>query len=177
MYIVITSKTTGLNFYLLQNLLITMLQALLLVFFHFLLIRGIIQILLFTLNAILLPSKLTTLLQISMSYRVPSKLKSLQPNNIIRNLLMHNISPLLILKQITNSLSKLSSSELPSLQKSFLKNILNFMKPFLSLVHYYSLSIFQILCTLSIQFSMCLCSNLPHPTFSPREHNQPSYQL
>ena len=124
MYIVITSKTTGLNFYLLQNLLITMLQALLLVFFHFLLIRGIIQILLFTLNAILLSSKLITLLQISMSYRVPSKLKSLQPNNIIRNLLMHNISPLLILKQITNSLSKLSSSELPSLQKKLSKKYL-----------------------------------------------------
>ena len=47
-----------------------------------------------------------TLLQILMSYKVPSKLKSLWPNRIIRSLLMRNVSPLLISKQVTKWPSK-----------------------------------------------------------------------
>ena len=65
---------------LLQSSLTIMLEVLLLVFLHFLLIRDIIQTSPFTLNTILLSPKSMTLLQISMSYRIPSKLKSLQPN-------------------------------------------------------------------------------------------------
>ena len=61
-YIVITSKTTGLNSYLLQSLLTTMLQVLLMMFLHYSLIRDIIQILPFTLSVILLPPKPVTLL-------------------------------------------------------------------------------------------------------------------
>jgi len=62
MYIVIASKTTSLNSYLLQSLLTTMLQVLLPVFLCSLLIRDIIWTSLFTLNAILLSPKSTTLL-------------------------------------------------------------------------------------------------------------------
>ena len=60
-YIVTTSKTTGPNSYLSWSLPTIMLQVLLLVFPHYLLIRDIIQTSLFTLNAILFPSKPTTL--------------------------------------------------------------------------------------------------------------------
>ena len=141
-----------------------MFQVLLLVFLHSLLIRDIIQTSLFILNAILLPSKPVTLPQTSISYRVPSKLKSLWSNSIIRNLLIYDIPPLLISKQVIKSLSRLSSLKPLSLQKSFLKNISDSTKSFLSLVHYHSLSIFQSLCALSIQFSMYPCSNLPYPT-------------
>ena len=104
MYIVTTSKITSLNSYLLRSLPIIMLQVLLLVFFHSLPIRDIIQTLLFTLNTILLPPEPMTSLQISMSYKVSLKLKSLWPNNVIRNPLMCNIPPLLISKQVINFL-------------------------------------------------------------------------
>ena len=154
-----------------------MLQVLLLVFFYSSLIRNIIQTSLFILYAILLPPKPMTLLQILMSYKVPSKLKSLWPNRIIRNLLIRNIPLLLISKQVTKSLSRYSSSELLGLQRSSLKNISDPMKLFLSLVHYCSSSISQSLCTLSIQFSIYLYLNLLCLTLSPREHNQLLHQL
>ncbi len=149
-----------------------MLQVLLLVFLYSLLIRDIIQISLFTPNAILLSSKPATLLQISMNYRVPSKLKSLQPNSIIRNLPMYDISLLLISKQMTKFLSRLSSSKILGLQRNSLKNILDPMKSLPSLVLYHSLSVFQSSCTLFTYFSMCSCLNLLHPTLSLREYNQ-----
>ena len=114
-YIIITSKITGPNSYLLWSLPTIMLQVLLSVFPHSLLIRDIIQISQFTLNTILLLPEPTTLPQILMNYRVLSKLKSPWPNSVIRNLLMHDVPLLLILKQITKSLSKLSSFELLSL--------------------------------------------------------------
>ena len=101
-----------------------MLQVLLLIFLYSSLIRDIIQILLFILNVILLPPKPVILLQTLMSYKVLSKLRSPQPNSIIRNLLMHNIPLHLISKQITKSLSRLSSSELLGLQKKLSKKYL-----------------------------------------------------
>ena len=58
MYIVTTNKITDLNSYLSQSLPIIMLWVLLPVFLHSLLIRDIIQTLLFTPNMILLPSEL-----------------------------------------------------------------------------------------------------------------------
>ena len=170
-YIVTTSKITSLNSYLSQSLPIIMLQVLLLVFFHSLPIRDIIQTLLFTLNTILLPPEPITSLQISMSYKVSLKLKSLWPNNVIRNPLICNIPPLLISKQVINFLSRLSSSEPLSLQRNFLKNILDLMKSLSSLVYYCSPSVFQSLYALFIQFSICPCLNPPYPTLSPREHN------
>ena len=127
-------------------------------------------------NEILLPPKPTTLLQTSMNYRVLSKLKSPQPNSVIRNLLMHNISLLLISKQMTKSLSRLSSSKLLGLQKNSLKNISDPTKLLPSLVLYCSLSVFQSLCALFIQSSICPCLNLPCPTLSPREYNCPLLQ-
>ena len=175
-YIVTTSKTTGPNSYLLWSLPIIMLQVLLLVFLHSLLIRDIIQTSLFTLNMILLPPKPVTSPQISINYRVLSKLKSLQPNSIIRNLLMHGVLPLLILKQVTKSLSRLSSSKPPGLQRNFPKNISDPTKSSLSLALYCSLSIFQSLCTLSIQSSICSCLNPPYPTLSLREYSWPLLQ-
>ena len=60
MYIVTTSKTTGLNSYLLWSLPTIMLWVLLPVFPYFLLIRDIIRTSLFTLNAILLPPEPAT---------------------------------------------------------------------------------------------------------------------
>ena len=176
-YTVITNKITGSNFYLLQSSLITILQVLLSVSLCPLLIRDIIRISLFTLNIILLSPKPITLLQISMSYRVFSKLKSLQLNSVIRSLLMCDILLLLISKQMTKSLSRLSSSKLLGLQRNSLKNISDPTKLFSSPVHYCSSSVSQSLCALSIQFSMCLCLNLLHPTLFPREHNWPLLQL
>ena len=155
-YIVTTSKITSLNSYLSQSLPIIMLQVLLLVFFHSLPIRDIIQTLLFTLNTILLPPEPITSLQISMSYRELSKLKYPWLNNIIRNLLMHNVPLLLISKQMTKFVSRLSSSEPLSLQRNFPINTLDPMKLLLSLVLYYSSSVFQSPYALFIQFSMCL---------------------
>ena len=148
-----------------------MLRVLLLVFSHSLLIRNIIQTSLFILNTILLPSKPMTSLQISMNYRVPLKLKSLWPNNIIRNLLIHDIPLLLILMQIIKSLSRLSSSELLGLQKNSPKNTSDPMKSLFSLVLYHLPSIFQSPCALFTQFSMCPYLNLPYLTLSPREYN------
>ena len=55
--------------------------------------------------------------------------------------------------------------------KKLSKNISDPMKSLSSLVFYYSLSIFQSPCTLFIQSSMCQCSNLSHPTLSPREYS------
>ena len=153
-----------------------MLQVLLLVFLHFLLIRDIIQTSLFTLNVILLPFKLTTLSQILMNYRVPSKLKSLWSNSIIRNLLMCDISLLLISKYVTKFLSRLSSSKPLGLQRNSLKNILDPIKSLPSLVLYFLLSVFQSSCALFILYSICPCSDLPHPTLSLREYNQPLFQ-
>ena len=150
-----------------------MFQVLLPVFLHFLLIMDIIQTLLFTLNVILLPFKLITLPQILMNYKVLSKLKSLWPNSIIRNLLMHDISLLLISKYVTKFLSKPSSSKPLSLQRNSLKNILDLMKSLPSLVLYYSLSVFQSPYTLFILYSICPCSNPLYPTLSLREYNQP----
>ena len=177
MYIVTISKTTGLNSYLLWSLLTTMLRVLLLMFLHSSLIRDIIQTSLFTLNVILLPPESATLLQILMSYRVSSKLKYLQSNSIIRSLLICNVSSLCIFKYVTKSLLRLSFSEPLGLQRNSPKNILDPMKSFPSLVYYCSLSVSQSLCALSIQFSMCLCSNLLYPILSPKEHNQPPLQL
>ena len=177
MYIVTTSKTTGLNSYSLWSSLTTIFQVLLPVSLHSLPTKDIIQTSLFTLNAILLSPKPMTLLQILMSYRVLSKLKSLWPNSVIRNLLIYNIPPLLISKQMTKSLSRLSSSELLGLQKSFPKNILDSTKLFSNLVYYCLSSVFQSLYTLSIQFSIYLYSNLLHPTLSLRAYNQPLLQL
>ena len=176
-YIVTTNKIIGLNSYLLQSLPTIILQVLLLVFFYSLPIRDIIQISLFTLNAILLPSEPATSLQILMNYKILSKLKFLQSNSVIKYLLMHNISLLLISKQVTKSLLRLSSSESLSLQKSFPKNISNPIKLFSSLVYYHSPSVSQSPCTLSIQFIMCLYLNMPYPTLSPREYNWPLLQL
>ena len=150
---------------------------LLLVFLHSLLIRNIIQISPFTLNIILLSSKSITLLQILMNYRVPSKLKSPQPNSIIRNPLIYDISLYLISKQVTKSLSRYSFLKLFSLQKSFPKNILDLMESFSSLVYYHLLSTSQSLSTLSIQFSICPCLNLSYQTLFLKEYNQPLYQL
>ena len=147
-------------------------------FSHSLLIRDIIRTSLFTLNAILLSPEPMTSLQISMSYRVPSKLKSPWSNSIIRNLLMCNVLPLLISKQVTKFLSRLSSSKSLGLQRNSLKNISDPTKSLPSLVHYFSPSTFQSSCTLFIQSSMCPCSNPPCPILSPREYNQPScYKL
>ena len=123
------------------------------------------------------PSKSVTLPQISISYRVLSKLKSLWPNNIIRSLLMCSVLLLLISKQVIKSLSRLSSSKPLSLQKSFLKNISNPTKLFPSLIYYCLPFIFQSLYALFIQFFMCLCLNLLHLTLSLREYNQPPLQL
>ena len=103
MYIVTTSKTTGLNSYLMWSLPTIMLRVQLPVFLDSLLIRDIIQTSLFTLNAILLPPEPMTSPQISMNYRIPLKLKSPRPNSATRNLLMHN-APLLLISK--NSLKK-----------------------------------------------------------------------
>ena len=177
MYIVTINKTTSLNSYLLWSLPIIMLQVLLPVSLHSSLIRNIIQTSLFTPNTIFLSSKPTTSLQILINYRVPSKLKSFQPNSIIRNLLMHDIPLLLILKQMTKSLSRLSSSKPLGFQRNSPKNILDLMKSLSNLVLHHSPSIFQSLCALFIQFSMCPCLNPPCPTLSPREYNWPLLQL
>ena len=59
-----------------------------------------------------------------MNYKVLLQLKSPQPNSVIKNLLMHNILLLLISKQVTKSLSRLSSSEPLSLQRNSLKKYL-----------------------------------------------------
>ena len=154
-----------------------MTQVLLPVFFYSLLIRNIIQTSLFTLNTILLPPKPITLLQISMSYRVPLKLKFPQLNSIIRNPLIYDILPLLIFKQVIKSLKRLSFSRSLSLQRNSPKNILDSIKSLPSLVHYYSFSISQSLCVLFIQFSMYPYLNLPCPIPSLREHNQFPFQL
>ena len=175
-YIVTTSKITSPNFYLLQSLPTIMLQVLLPVFLYSLLIRNIIQTSLFTLNAILLSLKPITSLQILMNYRVLSKLKFLQPNSVIRNLLMRDISPLLISKQVTKSLSRLSSFKLLSLQRNSPKNTSDSTKSSLSLTLYHSLSVFQSPCALFILYSMCPCLNLLHPTLFPRKYNQPLLQ-
>ena len=177
MYIVTTSKTTGPNSCLLQSLSTIILQVLLPVFLYSSLIRDIIQTLLFTPNAILFPLKPITLLQISINYRVPSKLKSLQFNSLVRNPLMHNVPPLLISKQVTKSLLRLSSSKPLGLQRNSSKNILDPMKSLSSLVLYHSSSVSQSLCALFIQFSMYLCLNLLCLIFSPREYNWPLLQL
>ena len=175
-YIITTIKTIGLNSYLLWSLPIIMLQVLLPVFLHYLLIRNIIQTSLFIPNAILLSSEPAILPQILINYRVSLKLKSPWPNSIIRDLLMHNILSLLISKQVTKSLSRPSSSEPLVFQRNSLKNILDPTKLLPSLVLYRSLSIFQSLCALFIQSSMCPCSNLPYPTLSLREYNWPLLQ-
>ena len=175
-YIVTTSKTIGPNFYFLRSLPTIMLQVLLPVFLYSLLIRNIIQTLLFTPNIILLPSKSMTSPQILMSYRVPSKLKSPWPNRVIRNPLMCNILPLLISKQVTKSLLKLSFSKPLGLQRNSLKNISDPTKSLLSLTLYCLLSIFQSLCTQFIQSSICPYLNPPYPTLSLREYNQPLLQ-
>ena len=177
MYIVTTNKITGLNFYLLQSLPIIMLQVLLPVFLYSLPIRDIIQTLLFIQNAILFPSEPMTLLQILMSYKVSSKLKSPWPNSIIKNPLMCNVYLLLISKQVTKSLSRLSSSESLGLQKNFLENILNPMKSSPSLVLYHLPSVFQSPYTLFIQFFMCSYLNLPCSILFLKEHNWPLLQL
>jgi len=65
-------------------------------------------------------------------------------------------------------LSKLSSLELLSLQRSFLKNILDPTKSSLSLVHYPSLFTFQSLCALFIQFSMSILELTMSNFFSER---------
>ena len=174
MYIVTTSKITGLNSCYLQSSFTTMLLVLPLMSLYSSLIRNIIQTSLFTLNIILLFSK--PMLQILMSYKVLSKPKSLWPNSVIRNLLMHNVLLLLISKQVIKSLSRLSSFKPLGLQKNSLKNISDPMKSSLSLALYLLLSVFQSPCALFIQFSMCPCLNLPHPTFSPREYNWPLLQ-
>ena len=153
-----------------------MLQVLLLMFPHSLLIRNITQISLFTPNVILLSPEPATLLQISITYRVPLKLKSLWPNSVIRNPLMCDVLLLLILKQVTKSLSRPSSSKPLSLQRNSLKNISDPMKSLSSLVLYYSLSVFQSLYALFIQYSMCPCLNSPCPTLSLREYNWPLLQ-
>ena len=72
-----------------------------------------------------------------MSYKVLSKLRFPWSNSIIRNLLIYDVLPHLISKYIAKSLSKLSSLELLSLQKSSPKNILDLIKSFSSLVYYY----------------------------------------
>ena len=128
------------------------------------------------LNIILFPPEPVTSLQILMNYRVPSKLKSLQPNSVIRNPLMHDIPLLLISKQVTKSLSRLSSSKPPGLQRNSPKNISDLMKSSLILALYCLLSIFQSPCALSIQSSMCPCLNLSHLTLSLREYSQPPLQ-
>ena len=120
-----------------------------------------------TLNAILLFYKPMTSLQILINYKVPLKLKSPQPNSIIRNLLIYNIPLLLISKQITKSLSRFSFSE----PLGLLKDISDSMKSFPSLVHYCLHFIFQSSCVLSIQFSIYLYLNLLHPTLSLKEYN------
>ena len=63
---------------------------------------------------------------------------------------------------------RFSSSEPLSLQRNSLKNTSDPTKSLLSLVLYHSLSSFQSLCALFIQFSMCPYSNPPYPTLSPR---------
>ena len=176
MYIVTTSKTADPNFYLSQRLPTIMPQVLLLVFLYSLLIRDIIQTSLFIPNTILLSPKPMTLPQISMSYRVPLKLKSPQPNSIIRNPLMYDIPPLLILKQVIRFLSRPSSSKPPGLQKNSPKNISDPMKSSLSLALYHSLSSFQSLCALFIQSFIYLCLNPPYPISSLREYNWPLLQ-
>ena len=176
MYIVTTSKTTGPNSYLLQSLLTIMLQVLLLVFLLSSLIRDIIQTSLFIPNAILLPPEPATSPQISMNYRVPSKLKSPWPNSATRNPLMHDTPSLLISKQVTKSLSRLSSSEPLDLQRKSPKNISDLTKSSLSLALYRSLSVFQSPCALFIQSSMCPCLNPPYPILSLRECSWPPSQ-
>ena len=121
---------------------------------------------LFTPNAILLSLEPVTLLQISMNYRVPSNLKSPQPNSVIRNLLMCNVPPLLILKQMTKSLSRLSSSEPPGLQRNSSKNILDPTKSSLSLVLYCSLSVFQ--SPYALVFHVSMLKPATSNTFSKR---------
>ena len=154
-----------------------MLQVLLLVSLHSSLIKDIIQTSLFILNVILLPPEPMTLLQILINYRVPSKLKSPCSNSIIRNPLMHNVLLLLISKQMTKSLSRLSSSESLGLQGNSLKNTLDSIKSFPSLVFYCLPSISQSLCALFIQFSIYLYLNLPHSILFLREYNWPLLQL
>ena len=80
---------------------------------------------------------------------------------------MHDVSPLLISKGMTKSLSRLSSSKPLGLQRNSPKNILDPTKSLPSLVLYCLLSIFQSPCALFIQSSMCSCLNLLHPTLSP----------
>ena len=80
---------------------------------------------------------------------------------------MHDVFLLLISKEMTKSLSRLSSSKPLGLQRNSPKNILDPTKSLSSLVLYRSLSIFQSLCALFIQSSMCPCLNLLHPTLSP----------
>ena len=148
MYIVTTSKITGLNSCYLQSSFTTMLLVLPLMSLYSSLIRNIIQTSLFTLNIILLFSK--PMLQILMSYKVLSKLRLLQPNNTIRSLLVCNIFLYLISKQVIKSLLKLNSLRLSSLQRNYPKNILNLMKLFSSLILYCLPSIFQSLYILYI---------------------------
>ena len=168
-YTVITNKTTGPNSYLLQSSLITILQVLLLVSLCPLLIRDIIQISLFTLNIILFSPEPMTLLQISMSYRVFSKLKSPQLNSVIRSPLMCDILLLLISKQMTKSLSRLSSSKLLGLQRNSLKKYLRpykiiFQPSTLLFIFYLPESV----CSIHLVFHMSILKPITSNSFPKR---------
>ena len=149
---------------------------LLLVSLYSLLIRNIIQISLYILNTILLSFEPITLPQISISYRISSKLRSPQPNSVIRSPLIYNIFPYLILKQVIKFLLRLNSLELLNSQRSYLKNTSDLIKSSLSLVLYCLSSVSQSLYILCIQSSISLCLNQLFSILSPREHNQLLYQ-